>query len=270
MEFTGERMVPEEASAEIFWEHIYRYRFAVPYVKRKRVLDIACGEGYGSAGLLKAGAVSVVGVDISETTCRYAQQKYGVDARQGNAENIPLPDNSVDTIVSFETIEHVPSPAKFLEECVRVLRPGGQLIISTPNTSVYVYGGAEHDNPYHCSELTYQEFNSLLAKYFVSHQMFSQDLKSSAWWSLRFLALNPSPSEPVKGFARSRRLVNALRRRICPHISQLEQKYIDNPVDAILMQVPAFSNLVNYYAVLKVLNQKTEKPTYLVSVAQKK
>ncbi len=270
MEFTGERMVPEKASAEIFWEHVYRYRFAVPYVRNKRVLDIACGEGYGSAGLLKAGAASVIGVDISEETCRYAQQKYGVDTRQGDAENIPLPNGSIDVIVSFETIEHVPSPEKFLKECVRVLRPGGQLIISTPNTSVYSYGGAEQDNPYHCSELTTREFNRILSEHFVSHQMFSQNLRSVAWWSPRIFALNPYAPAPFRGHTQFRRLANALRRWICPHITQLEQKYQDNPVTAVLTPTPLLSDFVNYYAVLKTLSDKTEIQTYLVAVARKK
>src|SRR6266576_1247061 len=77
--YTGERMIPEKAESATFWEHIYRYRFATRYVRNKRVLDIACGEGYGSFGLLRAGSASVVGVDISEEACANARQKYGID-----------------------------------------------------------------------------------------------------------------------------------------------------------------------------------------------
>src|SRR5436305_7763381 len=102
LEHTGERMIPEASVPEIFWEHVHRYRFAKRFVRDKRVLDIACGEGYGAFGLLRAGAASVVGVDISEEACDNARQKYGIDARCGSAEAIPLPDASVDVVVSFE------------------------------------------------------------------------------------------------------------------------------------------------------------------------
>ena len=120
-----ERMVPEEAHARIFWEHVARYRFAKDFVRGKRVLDIACGEGYGASSLAKAGAASVVGVDIADDVCEHARRKYGIDARTGDAQAIPLPDRSIDLIVSFETIEHVASPAAFLQECARVLAPDG-------------------------------------------------------------------------------------------------------------------------------------------------
>jgi O-antigen biosynthesis protein len=62
---SGERMVPERSGGLTFWEHVYRYAFASDFVKGKYVLDIACGEGYGSAVLLKAGAEKVIGIDIS-------------------------------------------------------------------------------------------------------------------------------------------------------------------------------------------------------------
>src|SRR5437879_3140866 len=110
-------MVPESAGTPTFWEHIYRYAFASRFVKGKRVLDIACGEGYGAAALQKAGAAHVIGVDISESVCLHARTKYGLDARPGTAEQIPVADESVDVIVSFETIEHVPDTAHFLDEC---------------------------------------------------------------------------------------------------------------------------------------------------------
>src|SRR5688572_17038072 len=95
MDFTGERMIPEVADPHMFWEHVYRYRFAASYAPGRRVLDIACGEGYGSAALLKAGAASVIGVDISAEAVAHARRKYGVDARVGDAAAIPLGDSSV-------------------------------------------------------------------------------------------------------------------------------------------------------------------------------
>src|SRR6266704_1151086 len=111
----GERMVPEVSGGMTFWEHVHRYAFACRFVAGKRVLDIACGEGYGSAALQKAGAAQVIAVDISDSACAHARAKYGVDARPGAAERIPLPDGSADVVVTFETIEHVPNPERFLD-----------------------------------------------------------------------------------------------------------------------------------------------------------
>ncbi len=172
LEATGERMIPESTETGDFWAHVCRYKFATRYVRGKAVLDIACGEGYGSSGLLKSGALSVTGVDISDTVCRHAQNKYAIECRVGEAENIPLRDNSTDVVVSFETIEHVPRPERFLEECTRVLRKGGRAIISTPNLSAL--SDREKSNPFHCSEMLYDEFVSLIQKHFKSYELFSQ------------------------------------------------------------------------------------------------
>src|SRR5262249_12330831 len=156
----AERMVPEHAPPAVFWEHIYRYRFASKFVRNRRVLDIACGEGYGAAALLKAGAASVVGIDICPEVCEHARLKYGIDARVGGAHRIPLPDQSIDLIVSFETIEHIEAPERFLDECCRVLAPEGSLIVSTPNRDFY--GGSGSGNPFHCSELSEDEMIALI------------------------------------------------------------------------------------------------------------
>src|SRR5262249_62399251 len=172
LEFTGERMVPEKADATNFWEHIYRYRFASNFVRNKRVLDIACGEGYGTAALLEAGARSVVGVDICAAACEHARRKYGVDARPGSVDEIPLPDRSIDVIVSFETIEHVREPETFLNECLRILAPGGTVIRSTPNEEGHREAGVE--NKFHLGELTENEVTALLKPRSTSWQSYSK------------------------------------------------------------------------------------------------
>ena len=199
---TGERMIPESADLFTFWEHVYRYAFACSFVKGKRVLDVACGEGYGSAALQNAGAASVVGVDVSEDVCFHARSKYGIDAKPGSAENIPLGDSSVDVVVSFETIEHVPHPDRFLDECVRVLAPGGRLIISTPRKGVF-----EHVNPYHCSEMTEEEFTAAVQSRFRDCRFYTQRPTSAAWWSVRTFACDNTPWKHIRGFSRLRRAI---------------------------------------------------------------
>jgi 2-polyprenyl-3-methyl-5-hydroxy-6-metoxy-1,4-benzoquinol methylase len=172
LENTGERMIPAQSDVITFWEHVHRYKFSASFVPGKDVLDIACGEGYGSAALLKAGAKSVIGVDISADSCAHAREKYQIDARVGDAAELDLPAHSRDVIVSFETIEHVPEPEKFLTECQRILRPDGLLIISTPNSKVY--NEKSPNNPYHCSEMSEAVFTETLSRYFSLQSVYEQ------------------------------------------------------------------------------------------------
>lgn len=178
---TGERMMPVCAEADTFWEHIYRYRFALDYVVGKRVLDIACGEGYGSRAMVEHGAASVIGMDLSEQAVSHARLTYQVDARVGNALDIPLPPESIDVVVSFETIEHLPDQAAFIRQCARILTPGGLLIVSAPNRLVHHDQG--HLNPFHCRELYLHELEQLLASAFTDVALFSQVIARRPFWS---------------------------------------------------------------------------------------
>ena len=172
MEFTGERMVPGRADPATFWHHVYRYRFAAAAARGLRVLDVACGEGYGCHALQQAGAAQVIGVDLSEEAVRHARTRYGVDARVGSAEELPLDAGSLDLVVTFETIEHVPHPACFVDECARVLAPGGRLVLSSPNRELYRLRNGI--NPFHCSELSEPELLDLLRTRFEIEEVFGQ------------------------------------------------------------------------------------------------
>ena len=102
-----ERMDPQKSESGVFWEHVFRYQFAAGYVSNRTVLDVACGYGYGTAGLIAAGAKSAFGLDSAPAACRRAKEQYGVDAAVGDACSLRFPDGSFDVVVSFETIEHV-------------------------------------------------------------------------------------------------------------------------------------------------------------------
>lgn len=172
--FTGERMT-SAASGQIEYEHIHRYLFARELCRGVDVLDIAAGEGYGAA-LLAQSARSVVGVDLDLAAVEHARATYrrdGLRFLQGDARVIPLPDASVDRVVSFETIEHFFEHEAFLREVRRVLRPGGQLIISSPDRDVYSPLGG-HVNPFHVHELSRREFHELLLKHFPHCDLYSQ------------------------------------------------------------------------------------------------
>lgn len=167
MKFTGERFVPSE-SGEIRQEHIHRYAWARDFVAGKRVLDVACGEGYGSM-MLAESAAAVVGVDVSGDAIEHAKQRYGqanLTFMRGDAAALELPSAAFDVVVSFETIEHLVAQEAMLDGIKRVLAPDGLLIISSPNKKVYS-DLAGHHNEFHVKELYFDEFDELLKSRFA-------------------------------------------------------------------------------------------------------
>lgn len=177
MEFTGERFVPTEAG-EIRQEHLHRYAWCLPAVAGKDVLDIACGEGYGSAAMAGV-ARSVTGVDISHEAVEHARSTYGSRTNlrylQGSAAAIPLADASVDVVVSYETVEHLHEQEEMLAEIRRVLRPDGVLVMSSPNRVTYSEK-AGHHNGFHVRELDFDEFATLLGRQFAAVRYLGQKL----------------------------------------------------------------------------------------------
>ncbi|KFN43179.1 class I SAM-dependent methyltransferase [Arenimonas oryziterrae] len=176
--FTGERFTPE-CVREIAYEHWHRYAFARTLARGRRVLDAACGEGFGSA-LLAGTAVSVLGVDIDTVTVAHARARYGAadnlrfdvaDATMLDA----LPSASFDLIVSFETLEHVQAQEQLLDGFARLLAPGGLLLVSTPDKRQYT-DATGVTNPHHVRELYREEFEALLAPRFSARRLFGQKL----------------------------------------------------------------------------------------------
>ncbi|MEC4813752.1 MAG: class I SAM-dependent methyltransferase, partial [Scytonema sp. PMC 1069.18] len=177
MEFTGERYVPS-LGGEIKYEHLHRYALCIEFVTGKSVLDIASGEGYGSA-LMAQYAESVVGVDISSEVVDYAAHEYGkfnnLKFTVGSCDSVPLLNHSVEVVTSFETIEHHDQHEKMMQEIKRVLKPEGTLIISSPNRLTYS-DEPQYQNPFHVKELYYEEFISLLKQHFKYVKVYGQRL----------------------------------------------------------------------------------------------
>ena len=174
VEFTGERFVPE-LKGSIALEHLHRYLIACELARGVRVLDIACGEGYGSAMLAEV-ARHVIGVDISDEVIAHASSMYGranLEFKVGTCAKIPVPDASVDLVVSFETIEHHDQHQAMMSEIKRVLRPEGVLIISSPDQHEYSKV-LSCPNPFHVKELRRDEFENLLRSAFRHFAMFGQ------------------------------------------------------------------------------------------------
>lgn len=162
-------------------EHLHRYAIAMELVQDKKVLDIACGEGYGS-NLLAKNATHVTGVDIIAGIIQQATAKYQKKNLQfliGTVENIPGADKQFEVVISFETLEHIADHTKMMVEIKRVLQPGGLLIISTPDKKNYT-DKTGRNNPFHVKELYEEEFKSLLHQYFKNVQILSQQITLSS------------------------------------------------------------------------------------------
>lgn len=168
---TGERIIPKllKPTNGMLLEHIARYYFATPYI-RGRVLDIACGTGYGChmvAKERKREVTEIVGVDVDQEAVSYANVEYNhqkVTYRQGNAVDPDLPEElgMFDTILSFETIEHVEDDQLFMDNLYRMLKPGGILVLSSP------FGrgrGKPTSEPFHVHQLTPEEFSALFDRF---------------------------------------------------------------------------------------------------------
>lgn len=180
MKFTGERVVEGSTLKRIWIDHEERYKFASRYVSGAKVVDMACGTGYGSHILRGSGAEKVVGVDISRETIEHAQNKYkmeGLEFEVGNIQHPNLPKNYFDVAVCFETIEHVPNQEKALIALRSVLKPMGMLIISSPNrklTSPRKSINDQPDNPFHVKEYATEEFISALEPHFKVLEIYGQ------------------------------------------------------------------------------------------------
>lgn len=175
--FTGERFVPSERG-RIAYEHYHRYATCLDAANGKVVLDVASGEGYGAA-LLAGSAKRVIGVEIDQVSVRHARNAYGdlpnLSFVVSDCRSMPLKSKSVDLITSFETIEHIERQDEMIREFVRLLRPNGLLIVSSPDRTIYSEKTG-YKNPFHVHELVHGQFVRLFQKQFRHVRVFRQRL----------------------------------------------------------------------------------------------
>ncbi|HEV2446831.1 MAG TPA: methyltransferase domain-containing protein [Candidatus Sulfopaludibacter sp.] len=177
-EFTGERVIPGQVDVDLLNEHMARYTFAARLARGKRVLDAGCGAGYGSAEIACVGQ-SVIGVDVAAEAVEFAREHYrmpNLEFVEASCTALPYGDGSFDLVTAFEVIEHLENWREFLQEARRVLAPGGQFIVSTPNKLYYTQSrGEKGANPFHVHEFGFAEFSAELRAVFPHVSMFLEN-----------------------------------------------------------------------------------------------
>jgi SAM-dependent methyltransferase len=162
---TGERTVPGIAE-ENYWfrRHEIVYALLRERCRGRSVLEAGAGEGYG-ADMIAEVAARVVGLDYDASAAAHVRARYPrVAMVRANLAGLPIADSSVDVVVNFQVIEHLWDQIQFLRECRRVLRPGGELLISTPNRITFSPGRDTPLNPFHTRELNAAELGELLTE----------------------------------------------------------------------------------------------------------
>jgi SAM-dependent methyltransferase len=168
-----ERIVPARVSPGILALHLKRYDFARRWCEGAEVLDAACGAGYGSAHLAEV-ARRVVGLDRSVEAIAEARREYArpnVEYVEGDLTALPFAAHSFDVVCAFEAIEHLDDQRAFVREAARVLRPNGTFLASTPRVAQTNVAPA---NPFHRTELSAADFESLLRERFGEVELYGQ------------------------------------------------------------------------------------------------
>lgn len=187
--FTGERL---HAGDDLFSVDFARHRAAYEIAAERRVganvLDLGSGSGHGTAWLAASGA-STIGVDrvLPDASAHSSSANFVL----ADIAHLPFPRASFDTIVSFQVIEHLTDPGRYLESIARLLRPGGIALLTTPNR-----GTSDGVNPYHVREYLSAELRDVLASHFAEVEV-----------------LGIATSEPVRAYltARSARIRRIMR-----------------------------------------------------------
>jgi SAM-dependent methyltransferase len=201
-----------DQTSELWGEHRSRYRFAAQFAAGRRVLDVASGAGFGLQMLRQAGA-SPLGLDYDAAALREVRRiEPAAHLVHADATRLPLATHSLDLVVSFETLEHVPDARAMALEIRRVLKPGGRLVLSTPNRA---FGPPEHHtgNPFHIREFTASELGDLLHEVFDEVELYGQR-PSEAYRYVPFLMVEPHREPAALAWKVLVRLPFGLRNRV--------------------------------------------------------
>lgn len=255
LEDAGERVIPDESATGFVRVNFVRHEVAHLYVIKKirgarRVLDVGCGTGYGSA-MVASRVHEVVGVDNSEEAVAWARAKHQLDNLEFMimpATKLSFPDASFDAAYSIQVIEHIEDVELYLSEVVRVLKPGGRFVLATPNRLTYSPKGLH--NPFHVREYAAKELKELLAPYFREVEVTGlhagldlalrpevQEHEFSARVRALRAALSSAP-EKLQGFVEEWLVENGFEgfdaNVVGPHSFPISAKSIDTSLDLLV------------------------------------
>ncbi len=238
IEWTGERCVPWTDDLQVIYEHYHRYALAARFTAGARVLDLACGEGFGPA-LLGAGAAEVLGVDLDPRTVAHAAAHYQRDNLHFTVGSMIDPEllagtEPFDVITCFEALEHVEEQDILIAVVRRLLKPGGLFLTSTPDVTVYSHQHG-NDNPFHVRELTEPQFQALLGAAFGHVAILRQNVAVGS--------LITNPEVPGPGVAQSLRRSPAGGWEVMPEL--VHTYLIGIASDTELPQLPQLDALVD-------------------------
>ncbi|MDR3212778.1 MAG: methyltransferase domain-containing protein [Azoarcus sp.] len=173
-EMTTERVLPGMRDYTTAVNHIKRYTFLLDHIRPGKILECACGTGYGAAILSRLGAVQAYrGVDLSDIAVAAARGNMWDERFSFHADDLATPTPCLyENVISLETIEHIPNPYRFMEHLIDKMAPGGQLLLSLPAET---WGGS-HMNPYHLSNWNRNRLTNFLAQYFEDVTLYAQRL----------------------------------------------------------------------------------------------
>jgi ubiquinone/menaquinone biosynthesis C-methylase UbiE len=150
-----ERAHQDEANNVTYQRCQYAYEFAKPLIAGKKILDVGCGLAYGTA-MMAESASAITGIDYDQETVNDNVKRYhsitNLEFKQGAIPPLPFPDESFDVVTAFQFIEHIHPRKEFIKESLRVLKPGGYLLVTTPNIKKSLAR-----NPFHVHEYTFDE-----------------------------------------------------------------------------------------------------------------
>jgi SAM-dependent methyltransferase len=177
LKYTGERLIIHNQSQYgiTYLRHMAAYLFTEKFVQNKTVLDNGTGSGYGAYYLAAHGAKKVMGIDISPEAVDFASKKYkcqNLEYKIMDSTNLNINFETFDVVISFQVIEHLKNPEKFLKEIKRILKDSGIAVISTPNKETYSPNSSEPENPFHIKEYYLDEFRDLAESVFERVEIF--------------------------------------------------------------------------------------------------
>jgi SAM-dependent methyltransferase len=170
---TGERTLPD-VPEENYWfrRHLVVYEWIAGRVRGRRVIDMACGEGYGTAALART-AASVIGVDANPEAHEHARLRYRLENVRFERALVEAFSEPADAVVFLQTIEHLREPGGVLEHFRSLLSDGGSVFVSTPNVLTLAPKGASRsDNPWHVHEYRLAEFERLCREHFSEVELY--------------------------------------------------------------------------------------------------